>query len=297
MSNEVLDGIIAMLREGELSMSDPPAEARPVFEAMFAEVPMPEGVNIEPGEVGGIPGLWLKPAEAPEDKVILYLHGGAYVIGSANVYKTIAGGLAQASGLNLFIPDYRLAPEHPYPAAPDDVLSCYRALLADDNYRYIAVAGDSAGGGLVMGLLLNARAHNLAQPACAVLWSPWLDLQCALPSIRSNAAADPTLEEEGLKISVRHYLGNTIPDDEILHPLRADLSGLAPLLIQVGSIEILLDDALALATQAARHETHCQLEVWPGMPHVFQGFAPALAEGSRALKNTHHFIAQFYGEN
>lgn len=294
MADDILDGIIAMLRAGELSLRDEPAKARPLFDAMFSELPLPEGMRAEPGELGGVPGLWLRPEGAVGDRVIVYLHGGAYVIGSANTYKAIAAGLTRESSIDTFLPDYRLAPEHPYPAAPEDVLAVYRALL-DQPDRQVIIAGDSAGGGLVMSLLLDARAQALPQPACAVMWSPWLDLHFRHDSINSNAASDPTLDEAGLRNALHYYLGDTVPADERLNPLASDLAGLAPMLVQVGSIEILRDDALALASRAAACHTYCQVEVWPGMPHVWHGFAPMLAEGSRALAHCSHFIDSFCG--
>lgn len=292
MPTQALNGILEMLRSNPLDIAADPAAARPQFEAMFADVPMPSGISVEPGHLGDIPGLWLQPGAAPRDQVILYLHGGAYVIGSAKGYAPVAAGLAAAAGFDLFIPDYRLAPEAPYPAACDDVLSCYETLL-HQNGVHVSVAGDSAGGGLVMALLLNARKRGLPQPSAAVLWSPWLDLECEGASYAVNADLDPTLNLEGLLDCVKHYVGAQVPHDECLHPLDAYLGGLAPLLLQVGSIEVLLDDSLQLAQRAIAHGVHCQLEVWPGMPHVWQGFAPALAEGTKAVASSARFIKQF----
>jgi monoterpene epsilon-lactone hydrolase len=291
MPNPALDTILAMLHTNTLDLSDPVA-ARPQFEAMFADVPLPAGISVEPGHLGDIPGLWLQPANAPRDQVILYLHGGAYVIGSAKSYTPVAAGLAATAGTDLFIPDYRLAPEHPYPAACDDVLSCYQTLLHQRDV-HVSVAGDSAGGGLVLSLLLNARRFGLPQPSCAVLWSPWLDLGCKLPAYTRNAAVDPTLDAVSLLACVKDYAGARVPQDECLHPLEAYLGGLAPLLLQVGSTEVLLDDTMVLAQRAIAHGVHCQLEVWPGMPHVWQGFAPALVEGTKALVSSAQFIKRF----
>lgn len=291
MPNAALDTILTMLHSNTIDLSNP-AAARPQFDAMFADVPLPHGISVEPGHLGDIPGLWLQPANAPRDQVILYLHGGAFVIGSAKSYSTVAAGLAAAAGIDLFIPDYRLAPEHPYPAACDDVLSCYQTLLHQKDV-HVSVAGDSAGGALVMSLLLNARKLGLPQPSCAVLWSPWLDLTCSLPAYARNAALDPTLDAASLLACVQHYVGAQLPRDECLHPLDAYLGGLAPLQVQAGSIEVLLDDAMKLAQRAIAHGVHCQLEVWPGMPHVWQGFAPALVEGTKALTSSALFIKQF----
>jgi monoterpene epsilon-lactone hydrolase len=298
----VLQELLEMLRNNELSLASAPEISRPQFEAMFSDVPYPEGLRVDFDEVGGIPGLWLHPPLSPKSKgsgtitacsndtaEILYLHGGGYVIGSANAYSRIAAGLAMTSQLSVFIPDYRLAPEHPYPAATDDVLQAYKGMLGRGSK--IVVAGDSAGGGLVMSLLLSARTAPLPQPHAALLWSPWLDLSCKLPSITENARLDPTLDKLSLLTCAKQYIGESVPSDEILHPLTADLVGLAPLLIQVGSIEILVDDALVLASNAARAHTYCQLEIWPGMPHVFQGFG-FLHQAELALKNCASFISK-----
>lgn len=292
MPHQALDAILTSLRNNSLDLAADPSAARPLYEAMFADVPLPGGISVEPGHLGAVPGLWLQPGAAPRDQVILYLHGGAYVIGSAKGYAPVAAGLAAAAGFDLFIPDYRLAPEAPYPAACEDVLRCYETLL-HQNGVHVSVAGDSAGGGLVMSLLLNARKRGLPQPSSAVLWSPWLNLACNSSSYTRNGAADPTLDAASLLACARHYLGARVPTDECLHPLDAYLGGLAPLLLQVGSIEVLLDDSLQLAQRAIAQGVHCQLEVWPGMPHVWQGFAPALTEGSKAIVSSAQFIRRF----
>lgn len=292
MPSQALNNILTLLRSTRLDIAADPVTARAVFDQMFAEVPLPPGISVEPGHLGEIPGLWLQPGAAPRDQVILYLHGGAYIIGSAQGYSPVAAALAAAAGFDLFIPDYRLAPEHRWPAAADDVLQCYEVLLHQKGV-HVSVAGDSAGGGLVMSLLLNARRRGLPQPSSAVLWSPWLDLSCSLPAYTRNAAADPTLDAASLLACAHHYLGGQIPPDESLHPLDAYLGGLAPLLLQAGSIEVLLDDTLQLAQRAIAHGTHCQLEIWPGMPHVWQGFAPTLVEGTRAVQSSAQFIKRF----
>lgn len=292
MPSQALTNILTMLRSNSLDIAADPAAARPVFDTMFAEVPLPSGISMEPGHLGDIPGLWLQPGAAPRDQVILYLHGGAYVIGSARGYAPVAAGLAAAAGFDLFIPDYRLAPEHPFPAAADDVLQCYEVLLHQKGV-HVSVAGDSAGGGLVMSLLLNARKRGLPQPSAAVLWSPWLDLDCSGASYADNAMIDPTLSAEDLLACAQHYVGLQVPREESLNPLDAYLGGLAPLLLQVGSIEVLLDDSLQLAQRAIAHGVHCQLEVWPGMPHVWHGFASALVEGTNAVQSSALFIKRF----
>lgn len=291
MNNPVLDDILTMLREGPLSLSMPPAQSRELFVSMFAEVPRAEGVTYVSGNVGGIQGLWAIPDKAPEEQAVLYAHGGGYVIGSpeVNVYAATIGHLAIFSGLKVFAPDYRKAPENPYPAAPDDILAAYQG-LRDDGVTQVIAAGDSAGGGLVMSLLLNCKLREVRQPAGAVLWSPWLNLFCDSDSYTFNQEHDPTLDHPGLVACTRHYVGEQVPDDPILHPLTTDLTGLPPLLIQVGSIEILLDDAVRLAAKAGACSVRARLDIFPGMPHVFQGFYPALEESGQALEETALFI-------
>lgn len=290
MSYPALEEIKTMLREGPLSLSMAPEESREIFNAMFAEVPNPEEVEYEKGEVGGVKGIWVRPPGAPSDQAVLYTHGGGYVIGSPDTYAATIGQLALFSGLNVFAPDYSKAPENPYPSAINDVVNTYKG-LADAGVSKVIVAGDSAGGGLTMSLLISCKEQGLDMPAGAVLWSPWLNLACDSESHSFNAEHDPTLDVQGLVDSARHYLGDNIPDDDVLHPLMADLADLPPLLIQVGSIEILLDDATELAAEAGAAGVRVNLEIYPDMPHVFQSFYPALIESEEALQGTADFIA------
>jgi len=294
VTNPALQDILTMLREGPLSLSAPPEESRAIFDAMFAEVPRPEGVHYEPGSVAGVDGLWVKPDNAPAGKAILYAHGGGYVIGSPDTYASTIGHLASFTGLYVFAPNYRKAPEHPYPAGPDDMLAAYLGLL-EAGYAEVVVGGDSAGGGLTMSLLLSCAGMGIDMPAGAVLWSPWLNLACDTESHAFNEAHDPTLDAAGLHASRFHYVGEDIPEHDILNPLTADLSGLPPLLIQVGSIEILLDDATELAAEAGAAGVRVQLDIYPGMPHVFQSFHPALEASTEALQGTADFVKRCLG--
>ena len=289
MTDDVLAEVIAMLRDNPIDFTQPPESTRPAFEALFAGIPSPENVRFEEANVGGVHGIWCRPPEAPSGRAIIYLHGGGYVIGSSAAYAALAGALALETGLNVFVPEYRLAPEHPYPAGPDDVFAVYKG-LADQGNTPVAVVGDSAGGGLVMTLLLQIRSAGMTQPGSAVLWSPWLNLHCDSHSYAANKAVDPTLTPEGLFACAAHYVGTQVPDDPMLRPLEADLSGLAPLLVQVGSVEVLLDDSTALATKAANAGVHTRLEVYPKMPHVFQAFGGMLSDGAKALKRSADFI-------
>jgi len=289
VSKEILEQVVATLRANPIEFTAEPAVVRAGFDAMFAESPRPEGVAYENAAVGKIEGLWCRPKGAPAGDALLYLHGGGYVIGNSKAYGGLAGELALAANANVFVPDYRLAPEHPYPAGPDDVLAAYLGLM-QLGLSPIAIAGDSAGGGLVMSLLLNLAAKKLQLPRSAVLWSPWLNLACDSPSFKSKAAVDPSLTTPGLQLCTQRYVGAAIPKHAIVNPLTADLRGLPPMLIQVGSVEILLDDATRLATAAGDADVHTRLDIYPGMPHVFQAFGAMLVEGRRALQDSAAFI-------
>jgi monoterpene epsilon-lactone hydrolase len=206
VANEALEQVIEIVRSAPVDFTAPPDVARDAFEAIFAEAPRPDSIRYEAAEVGGVRGLWARTDAPKADRAIIYLHGGGFVVGSPNAYAALAGSLATAVGIDTFIVDYRLAPEHPYPAAPDDVLQVYSSMLSA-GMKSIAVVGDSAGGGLVMSLLLLARRHGLPMPSCGVLWSPWLNLACDTPSYERNAAVDPTLDKAGLLAVARHYAG------------------------------------------------------------------------------------------
>ena len=235
MTNEALNQVIEIVRSSPVDFTAPPKVARAAFEAIFAEAPRPDSIRYEAAEVGGVRGLWARTDAPGSDRAIIYLHGGGFVVGSSNEYAALAGNLADAVGIDTFIVDYRLAPEHPYPAGPEDVLKVYSAML-NAGMKSIAVVGDSAGGALVMSLLLLARSNGLAMPACGVLWSPWLNLACDTESYDRNAALDPTLSKLGLRAVARHYAGPGSASDEALHPLRASLDGL-PTAARAGRID------------------------------------------------------------
>lgn len=289
VSDSALEEVIEIISSSPLDFAASPATTRVAFEALFAEAPRPDSLRYEAAEVGGVRGMWARLEESAGDRAIIYLHGGGYVVGSSNSYAALAGALAEAAGIDTFIVDYRLAPEHPYPAAPEDALNVYRSMLSA-GMKSIAVVGDSAGGGLVMSLLLLARQQNLAMPSCGVLWSPWLNLACDTESYSRNASVDPTLTKSGLLIWAGHYVGDSVPGDGAARPLEADLTGLPPLLMQVGSIECLLDDAVTLAGNASAANVLTRLEVYPGLPHVFHNFAGMLPQAARAFTDSIEFI-------
>ncbi len=239
-------------------------------------------------------GEWIEPIapdHAARHRCILYLHGGAYIAMSARTHRAITSRLACWSGARLFALDYRLAPEHPFPAALDDALAAYRALIAAGMPpSRIVVAGDSAGGGLALALLLAARDAGDDLPAGAVLFSPWTDLAVTGDSIIANNAADALFVGSWVSAIARHYLADAEATNPLVSPVYADLTGLPPLLIQVSDTEVLLDDSRRVAEHARRAGVEATLQIWPGLPHGWQIFAPILPEARNALRDAAAFI-------
>lgn len=284
MASPELQQLIADMRAQGLDLTRAPAELRDDFEAMFAAMPQPTGVTFRDLTLGGVPALECRSEEAVEDDVLLYFHGGGYVIGSANAYRLLSAMLGSSAKMLIYAFDYRLAPEAPFPAAIEDAVSAYRALLdGGRDPQRIVFAGDSAGGGLVMATLLSLRDQGIALPAAALLFSPWVDLACEGESFGSKADEDPVLAPTGVRVLAGHYLGSADARNPLASPLYASLSGLPPLLIQVGSAEILLDDAVRLARQAGAAGTAVELQIWPEMIHVWHNFAFMLREGREAI--------------
>jgi monoterpene epsilon-lactone hydrolase len=252
-------------------------EQRLIFEKMMSTIPLPAGVETSPGALGGIPVVHVMVPDGDAQRVIFYLHGGAYAIGSAALSVGLASDLAIRTGARLVSVDYRLAPEHPHPAALKDAIAAYRGLLDSGvPASTIAIAGESAGAGLAAATLVALKQAGLPQPTSAVLMSPWADLTLSGESIAEKASVDPALTPDGLKRRATDYASAGTPADGLISPIFADLTGLAPLLVQAGSHEILLSDATRLAARAAAADMAVRLEVTPGVPHVFQGFARCL---------------------
>ncbi|MFG2785355.1 alpha/beta hydrolase [Streptomyces prunicolor] len=291
MSRQQRQALDEMLRHGPLNLGGDVPQQRALFHDMMTSIPLPPDVKTTEGELGGVPVVTVETPTTDPAAVLLYLHGGAYVIGSAADAAGLAAEVSRRTGARAVCVDYRLAPEHPFPAAVDDALAVYRALLDDGTpSSAIAFVGESAGGGLVAATLVAVKDAGLPQPASAAVFSPWADLSVSGDSAKSKAAVDASLTPEGLRIRARDYLRNADPTTPHASPVFADLTGLAPLFIQVGSYEILLDDAVRLAARAAEHDVHVELQVWPEVPHVFQAFAALLDEGAAALDAAGAFI-------
>jgi epsilon-lactone hydrolase len=291
MSRQQRDALDQLLRNGPLDLGGDVAEQRVVFEKMMAAIPLQPDVTRSSGSLGEVPVVNVELADADPERVIFYLHGGAYAIGTAASSVGLASELARHAGTRLVTVDYRLAPEHPQPAALEDAVGAYRGLLdAGVPPSAIAVAGESAGAGLATAVLVALKHAELPQPTAAVLMSPWADLTLSGDSIRRKAAVDPALTPDGLARRAADYLADGDPTGELVSPIFADLADLPPLLIQAGSHEILLDDATRLAARAAAADVAVTLEVTPGVPHVFQGFAAMLDEGDAALTSAGEFL-------
>jgi epsilon-lactone hydrolase len=283
--NRPIDQLKAMLA-ARAGQGDAPATIAQMREAMLqftSMLQMPAGVTVTETELGGVRGLRHTPDMAAPGAVLLYFHGGGYVQGSPQTHRSLVGHLARLSGVEAASMDYRLAPEAPFPAAVEDGLASYQALL-DSGIApaRIIVGGDSAGGGLALASMVKARDTGLPGPAGLVLLSPWSDLTHGGWSHRSLGARDPMVRTENLERLAGLYLDGARADDPLASPLMADLEGLAPMLIQVGSDEVLLSDATQLAERAGAARVEVILEVWPEMIHVFQIFQDMLDEARAA---------------
>jgi len=297
VSQQQRDALDQLLRDAPLDLGGDVAEQRVIFEEMMAAIPVPADVTTSSASLGGIGVVNVEVAGADHASVIFYLHGGAYAIGTAASSVGLASDLARRAGTRLVTVDYRLAPEHPHPAAIDDAVAAYRGLLDSGvAASAIAIAGESAGAGLAAATLVALKHVGLPQPSGAVLMSPWVDLTVSGESISGKAAVDPALTPEGLRRRALDYVPAGDRRATLVSPIFADLTGLPPLLIQAGSHEILLYDATRLAARAAAADVAVRLEVTPGVPHVFQGFAAMLDEGDAALTIAGEFLrAQLAG--
>ncbi|MCT9109266.1 alpha/beta hydrolase fold domain-containing protein [Streptomyces mirabilis] len=290
MTQQQRQALDELLRHAPFDIGGELGEQRALFHEMIASVPLPEDVTATPGRLGGIPVVTVETPGDGSSAVVLYFHGGAYALGSAGDSVGLAADMARRVGVHAVSVDYRLAPEHPFPAAVDDAVAAYHALLADGTpSSEVAFVGESAGGGLAVATLVALKEAGLPQPSSAVVFSPWADLTLSGDSLTGKADVDPALTAKGLQIRARDYLGETDPATPLASPVFADLTGLAPLLIQVGSHEILLDDAVRLAARAAEHDVAVELQVWPQVPHVFQGFAALLDDADAALTSAAAF--------
>ncbi|GAA1853982.1 alpha/beta hydrolase [Myceligenerans crystallogenes] len=267
------------------------------FYASFGRLPLPGGTRVTETALGGVPALAITPPRAGDAAgTLLYLHGGGYAIGSAHTGAPLAAALADRAGLRALSLGYRLAPEHPFPAAVDDALAAYRALIGDVDPARVVLAGDSAGAGLALATTLAARAAGLPLPAAIVAFSGWFDLTLSGASLTAKESVDPLFDAA----DIAGYAGLYLPDaadpaDPLASPLLADLRGLPPLLLQAGSHEVLLDDTTGLAARAAAADVEVVLETYPGSAHVFQHNHTTEPAAARAMDAAASFLARRLG--
>jgi epsilon-lactone hydrolase len=274
-------------RSGPYSTID---EARRHFAGLEAYVPLPPAnTKTTAVDVGGVKADRVVTPRSQPDRHVLYLHGGAYMNGSPLVYRHFTWRIASATRATVTVIDYRLAPEHPFPAALDDAVAAYRSLSAEGAGRMV-VMGDSAGGGLALALLMKLRDDGIALPAAAVALSPWTDLAMSGASLKTNARADPMINVEDAAMFSKLYLAGADARTPYASPLYGDPAGLPPTLIHVGSDEILRDDAVRMAERMRDAGCRVELEVWRRMPHVWHLFAPVLPEASQAIARIASFV-------
>lgn len=299
--------LVGFLRlRGELPEIDPDEDperlarlARAVrddFERLARFTPMPRSATVTPALADGVEGEWVVDERAENDRVVFHVHGGGYVLGSARTHRGLGRAMSRVARARTFLPEYRLAPEHRYPAALDDVVAAYRWLVHDQGVDpdRLAVSGDSAGGGLALAMLVVLRDAGERLPACYVGFSPWTDLAATGDSVKELDGTDPWLRSHLLLPIGQAYAGDTPADDPYISPLYADLEGLPPMLVHAGSDEILLDDGRRLVERARAAGVEASVGVFGGLWHVFQAF-PGLPESRNAMREVGGFIRRHTG--
>jgi acetyl esterase/lipase len=270
-------------------------EARRGMERLTKLAHLPAKTKVEKITFNSISAEWIYAYEAHEDRVILFLHGGGYNTCSPNTHRELAARISKASGAKVLLPDYRLAPEHPFPSALDDATSTYRWLLdtgfAGEN---IAIAGDSAGGGLSLATAISLCDAGKPSPASIACISPWTDLEMSGNSIKTHADIDPMLNLQAMKIMALNYIGDSDPRSPLISPLYAELKGISPLLIHVGSDEMLLDDSTRIVEKAKSAGVDVTLVIYDQMWHVFHLNAALMPEGKKAIEELGSFIRKHF---
>jgi monoterpene epsilon-lactone hydrolase len=290
MSIQQLESLVGLIKSSPPLANGDIKAMRAATEQMGQMLPVDPAAKFDPVLAGSVKAEWCITPDVDEGRVILYLHGGGYVSGSPAVYRSFAANLSRAAQARVLVIDYRLAPEHPFPAAVEDSIASYRWLLAQGAApARIVVAGDSAGGGLTAATLVAIRDAGLPIPAAGVLLSPMVDLEGLGESMKTKAAEDPIVQKENVGIA-KLYLNGKDPRTPLAAPLYADLVGLPPLLIQVGTSETLLDDSTRFAERATKAGVKVTLEQWERMIHVWQVFAPMLDEGQQAVDRIGEFV-------
>lgn len=267
------------------------SDIRDAYAKMLGQNQPPAGVRFEAVDMGGVPATLVTPDELKTDAVLMYIHGGAYIVGRPDGYHGIGGNYAKMLGARVYMPDYRLAPEHQFPAPIDDTLRAYEWLLEQNiAASKIAFAGESAGGAMVVSVTVAAKSKGLPLPAVGSSISPWANLEHTGVSMSNREGLDPLNSKPVLDILARAFLGDTLANHPLASPVFADVTGLPPILVQIGENELMLSDAMRLANHLADNRVRVNLEVWPGMFHAWHFYAGMLAEGQQALESSVRFI-------
>ena len=292
MSTKQRENLEAILRQSAFPVGSDVDEQRRLLRELLSAQPLPADVTVTEGALGDVRTAEITVDGIEPRYVVLYFHGGVYVMGDAFLAADLASQVGRRTQAKVISVDYRLAPEHPYPAAVDDALAAYEALLHDDIAPLdIVFAGESAGGGLAIATLVNARDRGLPLPAGAFVMSPYADLTLGGTTLETKREVDPLLSREALQARVPDYTSGRDAALGLISPVFADLSGLPPLIIQAGTHEVLLDDAIRLAQQAATADVEVTLDITPHVPHVFQAYYPILDEGAAALDRAGQFLS------
>ena len=295
-ASKELDAVLEIIRTWTSEVRKTVEHDRLSYEKMFSTLPWDDDVETERVGAGGVPSEWITAPGADQGRVVLYFHGGGFVFGSMRTHRVMLAHLSRAAKARVLGLDYRLAPENPFPAPIEDALTAYRWLLDQGiDPRKITLAGDSAGGGLVLSSLVALRYAGEPMPAAGIPISAWTDMEATGKSMITNAEADTWVDRESLLKIAKVYLNGKDPRAPLASPLHADLRGLPPLLMQVGGVEVLLDDTNALAERAREAGVAVEVEVWDDMPHVWHTFAPILPEGEKAIDRIGEFILQHTG--
>lgn len=298
MASEQAAAVKTRLREFAASI-DPKAsleQLRALYDGFAALTAEPTGVTWTEVDAGGVPAIWADTRGGATDRVLQYVHGGGYVIGAAKYYRNLTGHLAKAIGCRVLNVDYRLAPEHPHPAAVDDSTAAYKWLLDQGiDPGHIAIAGDSAGGGLTMATLLNIKKQGLPMPAAAMPISPWIDMETTGESMSTRATVDLIVSADMLKVMSQAFLQGRDPRDPLASPLHGDPRGLCPLYIQVGDEETLLDDSIRLARLTGEAGVETRIDVFPEMQHVFHIAAGNMPEADDAIRRMADWVRPLLG--